>query len=328
MSAYTRYFLSVLLLCLCAGEVGRGAQADELKPAGSTVMPSKIDSHNGVAVWSGGALVFVQDRFSSAPIFRIVDRDGSELSRFDFRMLGAGRINIYDNSVARGLDGALTIVGTADFDDSQGGMFVAWVSPDGRRQTVMRTYPFLPAAVTVASDGTIWVVGHETDAHGNLDYSKALVRRYDKSGKLLGSFVPWSSLATEPNSATGPLTLPFVESVLLPLGDRVSWYLPNARTYIEFGLNGSIIQQYKAAPTEDNEPVYFSACEDSSVFASSQIHEVGQRRWTIFRLDRQTGNWKLVRKDGNWGMSLGCDGTRLATTSDFLTISWLETAAK
>src|SRR5713101_131721 len=181
----------VLLPCFHTVQLlGQPRTADALTPTGSAQMPLTINKDR-IAVWSGGALVFVQDRFSDAPIFRILDRNGAQLSEFRFSIPGAVLINIYDNSVARGSDGALAIVGTAYSDDSRGSMFVAWVSPDGQQQTIIRTNPFFPEAVTLASDGTIWIAGQE-----GRDYSRPLIRRYDKTGKLLGSFIPWSRLGT------------------------------------------------------------------------------------------------------------------------------------
>ncbi len=314
----------VLLPCFWTAElVGQPATADALAPTGSTKMPFTIDNDT-IAVWSGGALLFVQNRFSGAPIFRILDRNGTQVSEFRFSIPGAALINIYDNSVARGSDGALAIVGTAYSDNSRGSMFVAWVSPDGKQQTIMRTSPFFPAAVTVASDGTIWVAGHETkEQEQQRDYTRPLIRRYDKTGKLLGSFIPWSTLGTAPH------TLPFVGSVLLPLQDRVLWYAPRSHTYFEFSSDGSVIERFKSAPHPEYDLTFVAVCADGGVFASTRITSEGhQTNWGIFTLDRQRREWSLIPRNEKWGRLLGCDGTQLATTTDHKTISWLEPAGR
>jgi len=309
----------VLLFCFWTSEVAAQFRtADALTPTGSTEMPLTIDNDR-IAVWSGGALVFVQDRYSAAPIFRILDRNGTQVSDFRFSIPGAALINIYDNSVARGSDGALAIVGTAYSDDSRGGMFVAWVSPDGQQQTIIRTSPFLPHAVTLASDGTIWVAGQE-----GRDTTRPLIRRYDKTGKLLGSFIPWSRLGTDPH------TLPFVLSVLLPLQDGVLWYAPRAHTYFEFSSDGSVIERFKSAPHPEHDLTFVAVCGDGGVFASTRITSEGhhQTNWGIFTLDRQRREWSLIPRNERWGRLLGCDGTGLATTTDHKTISWLEPAGR
>ncbi|HEY2461066.1 MAG TPA: hypothetical protein VGI16_09665 [Candidatus Acidoferrum sp.] len=316
--------LLVLFSCFAVGELaGQPVAASELTLTGSITMPFTIGPDT-VAVWSGGSLVFVQGRFSSGPIFRIFDRRGSEISQFRFSIPGALLINIYDNSIARGSDGSLAIAGTAYSDNSRGTMFVAWVSPDGQQQTIIRTAPFFPAAITVAMDGTIWVAGHETKQEKEQrDYGRPLIRRYDRNGRLLGSFIPWSTLGTEPH------ILPFERSVLLPLHEGVLWYVPRSLTYFEFSSDGSIIKQFKSAPHPESDLTFAAVCGDDSVFVTTQIRSVGQEnRWGIFTLDRKRREWSLAPRNEKWGRLLGCDGTRLATTTDYKTIAWLEPAGK
>jgi len=310
--------LLILLLSLWAGELAsRAATADALTPSGSTQMPFTLVSGT-FAVWSGGAFVFVQDRFSGAPLFRFFDQDGTEVAQFTFGIPGASRINIYDHSVALGLDGSLAIIGTVYPDDSTGGAFIAWVSPDRQEQTIMRVSPFFPQTVTVASDGTIWVAGYEPKQHHDYDYSRHLVRRYDKMGKLLGSFIPWSTLGT------GPRPVPAVRSVLLPLKDSVGWYSSDSHTYIEFSLDGSVINRFKSAPHPEHDLTYVALCGDGSLFSSTRISDGQQQTgWGIFALDRQRGEWSFIPRHERWGMLFGCDGTRLASATDFQTISWL-----
>src|ERR1700693_456700 len=262
-----RYVVSLLLILLLSGELaGRAATADVLTSAGFMQMPFTI-TDGAYAIWTGGKFVFVQDRFSAAPLFRFFDRNGTQISQFTLSIPGASLINLYDNSVALGLDGSLAIVGTAYSDGSTGGMFVAWVSSDRQEQTIIRTSPFLPAAVTLASDGTIWVAGHDSNPQQKEgDYSQRLIRRYDKTGKLLGSFIPWSILATDRT------TLPYAGSVLVPLKNGVGWYSLRSHTYVEFSSDGSVINRFKSAPHQEvRELSSVAVCDDGGLFASTRI---------------------------------------------------------
>ena len=229
-------FLAVLLLSVWTGEfAAQAGTPDELTVKGSTEVPFAVstDTH---AVWSGGALLVAQDRFSGAPVFQVFDREGKQLSQFTFTMSGAGLINIYDHSFARGLDGSLAIIGSAYSGDSRGAAFLAWVSSDGQEQVVVRTSPFIPRALTVASDGTIWVAGKEEKVPGEEpDRSQHVIRHYDKTGKMLGSFISWSSLGIEPHTLH-----PAENSILISSRDRIGWYSPDAHTYIEFSVRLSI----------------------------------------------------------------------------------------
>lgn len=318
--------LSILLLCSGTGEIAAQAPtADALAVASSMQIPFALV--NGTfAVWSNGAFIFVQDRFSGAPVFRIFDRNGIQTTQFTFRIPGASLINIYDNSVARGFDGSVAIIGTAYSDDSRGGTFVAWVSSDRQQQMIVRTSPFFPRTVTVASDGTIWVAGDETkERHAESDFSQHLIRRYDKTGRLLGSFVPWLSLGTD-----APVFPPTVHSVLLAVKDRVAWYSPSSQTYIEFSSEGSVISRLKTAPHTKHDLTHVALCDDGSLFASTRMisGDGHQTNWGIFTLDRERGEWLLIPRNERWGILFGCDGTRLASTTDFHTISWLEPTMK
>lgn len=313
------YVLSLLLFSpfLLGGEIASPSpKAITLTPAGSREMPFKI-VEGTFAVWRGGALLFVQGRYSNAPILRFFDRNGSQISEFRFSIPGASLINLYDNSVALGSDGSLAIVGTAYSDDSRGTMFIAWVSPDRQQQTIIRSSPFFPAAVTIASDGTIWVAGHETSQQPKArDYSQHLIRRYDKTGILLGSFIPWSSL--------DPPDLPWPGSVLLSLKDRVLWYSARSHAYIEFSADGSVIKRLKSAPHPQHDVSRVAVCDDGSLFASTMISTPGHpTQWGIFALSPQQSEWTLIPREQK-GSLLGCDGAQLAITTDYKTISWLQ----
>lgn len=321
----SHFIFLVLLLSLLAGQrTCRAAATDRLAPAGSIGMPFTVDNST-YTTWSNGAFVSVQDRFSAAPLLRVFDRNGTEVSRFSFTIHGAGLIDMHGHCVALGLDGSLAIIGGAYSDDSQAGMFLAWVSPNRHDQTVIRVSPFFPDAVTIASDGTIWVAGHETKQQNEKrDYSRPLVRRYDRTGNLLGSFIPWSSLELEKS------VLPFVGSTLLPLSDGVLWYCPRAHLYFEISSDGSVINRFKSAPHPGPDIARVAVCGDGGLFASTRIKDNSgsQIGWGVFTLDRQRGEWTLVPRGEKWGILYGCDGTRLATTTDLKTISWLETKTK
>ena len=64
-------FLAVLLLSAWTGEfAAQAGTPDELTVKGSTEVPFAVstDTH---AVWSGGALLVAQDRFSGAPVYHV-----------------------------------------------------------------------------------------------------------------------------------------------------------------------------------------------------------------------------------------------------------------
>jgi hypothetical protein len=218
MKRYFAVFAFPIFLFLAAAPdvFGQTVTPAKLARVGSEQIPFELVSH-AFAEWQEGTFVYVRDRFTAAPVFQFFDRDGHETSTFNFSIPKASLINLYDNSVALGRDGSLAIIGTAFSDDSREGMFAAWVSPNRQEQTIIRTSPFFPRAVALASDGTIWLAGDETKPHHQTpDYSRHLIRHYDKAGRLLGSFISWTGFETD-----SPTLPPTLQSILLPLKDGI-----------------------------------------------------------------------------------------------------------
>jgi len=306
------------------GQASKTATGGFHRSRESTEIPAPVSG--SFALWSGGAMLVVQDRFSSSPIIQVIDRDGKEVSRFAFGIPGAGRVNLYDNSVARGPKGSMAFVGSAYTNDSRGATFLAMVSSDGETQTVVRLSPFAPQAVTIASDGTIWVAGYDAhQAPNEQDYSEHLIRRYDENGTLLGSFLPWSEVRTPPRTAPAA-----VNSILVTASDRVGWYSPSAQTYVEFALDGTMLHQIKTPGHSRSTMLQVALCDDASLFVSAAVNHGpdGPASWNILALDRQQGSWSSNPRPETWGKLYGCDGTRLASTTDSRTITWLEPAGK
>jgi hypothetical protein len=190
--------------------------------------------HETLAVWSGGALVVMDDRFHDNPLLHVVDRQGKEISRFFLNIEHGGGFFVGDWGVARRQDGVIAIVGSADFPERHAS-FLAIVSPDGSSQKFVQLSPCLPHSVTVARDGTIWVAGSYREGNEPVDHEQYQIRRYDQSGTLLDSFITWGSMETM--GRNGPAT----GSVLMATNDRVGWYSKHAPTYMEFSLDQKVI---------------------------------------------------------------------------------------
>ena len=322
--------LAVVLPGWTSELAGQAATPAVLMSKGSTEIPvSFVPDTQGV--WSGGVLLVARDRLSGAPTFRLFDRDGQQISDFSFAIPDVSRVNAY--AFARGLDGSLAVSGPTYFNDGRSANSLALVSPDGQDQMLVRLSPFLPEAVTVAADGTIWVAGHKSRPFGEpRDYSQHLIRRYDRTGKMLGSFIPWSSLRTGLSTPDPDLTnSPDMMSILVSSADRVGWYSRHSRTYIEFSLDGAVISWIKTPDHQAmGEMLSVALCDDGGVFVAASILNGPNRTasWGIHALDRQRGEWSFIPRPEKWGMLYGCDGTRLASTTDFRTISWLEPTGK
>jgi hypothetical protein len=312
--------IASFLLLLGLSARGQAENPKTLSSAGSLPLPAEIQKGTH-AIWSGGALVFMQDAFSASPTIQVLDRDGRELSRFSFAIPGMGRINVYDNSIAQGEDGSIALAGSAYGDEAV--LFVAWISPDRQKQTIIRTNPFFPVAVAIASDGTIWVAGDSREPKpAQPDLSQNLIRHCDNAGKLLGSFVSWSSLQW-PTSFLAPSPVTF--SALLALKDGVGWYSPASGAYIEFALDGTITRRFSTAPHNKYDMISVVACKNGELFASTST--LGEHRsWGAFALDRERNEWTLGPRDKE-SLLVGCDGQRLLSMSDSHQLTWLQASS-
>ena len=326
-----RYFAILLFpLFLFLGTAprasGQAEGPEKLTRVGSEQIPFDLVRHS-FAEWQRGSFVYVGNRFTGSPILEFFDSKGRQTSTFNFSIPNAGLIDLYDNSIAVGPDGSLAIAGTASFDNSEGGAFLAWISPDRQKQTVTRISPFFPGAVTIASDGTIWLAGEAVKPfHQAQDYRQNLIRHYDKTGKLLGSSISWADFQTD-----SPWVPPTVGSILIPMKDGIGWYSPRSRSYVELASDGSVVSRLKTEPHPKGAVVQATACSDGNVYVSTDLSiadSADEFHWGFYILDRDKGTWTLQSTGERSGLLFGCDGTRLATTSDFRTIAWLSPGTK
>lgn len=140
---------------------------------------------------------------------------------------GARSVSLDSGRFAAGPDGWLAVAGSASMGDGRATSFAALISRDGRLQKVMELSPFAPRAMTMASDGTLWMAGVEVVAGQETNPDHRVLRRFDKAGRMVGSAIPRSSLPIRVG-----YTHPAEYSYLVSSKDRVGWYSEAAGAYI------------------------------------------------------------------------------------------------
>lgn len=288
-----------------------------------TQMPAEAVS-GVLPVWSGGALVSVDDGSSAAPIIKAYDRSGKLISRVVLTIEGATLINVTSDGFARGLDGSFAIGGSAYSADSRGANFIAWISPDSKQQRIIRVSPFVPRRVTIATDGTIWAAGRELENGREDNPGHHVVRRFDNQGRLLGSWIPRSTLQIYER-----VSHPVIFSQIVAAKDRVGWFSRAAQKYIEFSLDGSIITRVDVPQMDENKKIEGMALCDNGHFFINVVtqSETGASSSNILRLDRVTNTWNSVETSERLGHLYGCDGTTIAMRAREGThalIKWVE----
>lgn len=306
--------LSIYLI-ECAFAVGGSVltAGSILAQAGKTQIPYVLPGRPGI--WSGGAFVTVDDN-NGLPLIRAVNKGGELVSQIEFTIPGARSASVFSGMFARGFDGSFVLAGGAYADDDRAAAFLAWLSADGQRQTIVRPYPFIPSVVTMAADGSIWAAGREVQEDDrNLekpDYN--IVRRYDRTGRLLGSFISRSSLQLKPGSLS-----PGEYSYLVASRDRVGWYSQVAGKYFEFSPDGSSVQEFAtaAAPGVRLHLTGAALCGDGTVVVSAEARavqsETAVATWRVLELLRDRGTWLSIAGDSTKYVKVaGCDGTTVA----------------
>lgn len=123
---------------------------------------------------------------------------------------------------------------------------------------------------------------------------------------------------------------PVIRSALVSSPDRVGWYSLYAHTYVEISLDGRELRRMKTPAHDTGELVHAALCDDSRLFVSVAVNNDSIRNinahWGIYVLDRERGDWTYIPRDKPYGRIYGCDGTRLATTTDNRSITWLKPA--
>jgi hypothetical protein len=259
-----------------------------------------------VPQYSGGMVVSCDPCRAKEPILFTVDRQNRR-DELVFELKGSGYISV--NGIAAGPDGALAVAGYGISDDSRIAPFIALISPDRKSQVVNRTWPFLPYAVTVAPDGTVWAVGPIEAADANVYLNDNVLRHYDPSGRLLATATVKARRGKDDSIVS-------VVSNLMASSDRVGW-MTLACEYIEFSFDAKELGRYDCPPGRMNS-------QDWAGVALNAGNDVvlGAKRNAPFaplELDRATRTWDPVAVPAGYALEshwiLGFDGPSLVTGS-------------
>lgn len=304
----------VVNLWVSVAVLGQSTQAIQEK---SIVVPVVLGNGTPVGVWSGGAIVLVENSRSSAPIVRAFDRNGQKVAELKLVIPGASLIKVHSGQFARGFDGSFAIAGHAYTTDSRGTSFVAWISADGTNQTIVRMSPYLVYSIAIAPDGTIWTVGGtETDSLASYD----LVRRFDRTGKLLGSMIPNGSLKITDTKRFADAAS---NSFLASSTSNIAWYSEAAQIYILFGLDGSEIARTQTASPGVKMTLHgLALCDDGRAYIGSQLYALPGDGTGVGVIPVTPAGGVPAFIPFGHATLYGCDGSSLVAHEGHSSFSW------
>jgi hypothetical protein len=268
--------------------------------------------------WSGNAFVVADGLAAEPGSFLAWDRSGALVFSAAFSIPGAA--HTYVDGYTRGTDGTLALCGQSYAGDGRGAPFIAWISADGNSQHVIRTEPYTPYLIAMAADGTLWTVGRELNANrserSGVNLSAGVLRHFDRSGKLLGDFLPRSSFTTS-------VELLVTSGYMAASADRVGWFHHDNNAngaYTEVEPDGTIanypipqLANRKGALQFDG----FALTDSGNVFVS--MREGGANSGpSVFSLNRSTMQWSQVTLSpavsGNYFGLRGANGSELVVS--------------
>jgi hypothetical protein len=188
---------------------------------------------------------------------------------------------------------------------------IAILDKAGNQIRVIETQPYRPSQVCFAPDHSIWTLGDQWRVNLRPADDFMAFHHYSREGKLLGSFVPRSTLPMWEGIGLDQAVAPFAGGWRLRASkDRIGAALlvgAGKQAWVELDLQGGFMGQwiYSDGPGEAAMPAAFTS--DGQLFG---MHWIEGNRVGISVFDKSTNTWRPVPWLPNRWL-LGADGMRL-----------------
>jgi hypothetical protein len=255
-----------------------------------------------IPIWNGAAMIKIDDSAISSWA-----EDGRQLLVATVQIPESSYVWVFD--AAAEADGGLVACGKAKDRDGRLGGFLYFIRPDRTEPRIVRTAPYVPAKVVIASDDSLWTAGYDANPYALRDKDTTIIRHFDASGRLLEGFVKQASLKDRGIELPGTGE----DSFALSSSGTAAWCGAHAQIYIE--VTGGHVHEYPGVPLGDHEFVDgLAVLQSGEAIASVTNHYPGVR---LYRLDRSSASWHEIRGIGDVDVLrfLGQSGDRLVLQS-------------
>jgi len=188
----------------------------------------------------------------------------------------------------------------------------AILDSNGNQIRVIETEPYKPSQVCFGPDHSIWTYGDQWSPADTLEHDFLIFHHYSPNGKLIGAYVPRSTLPAWDGPGIDQLAAPFIGHWRLRASkDRIgaAFNLGGPRQlWVELDFNGELKGQWSF--TESLSGWVMPAAFDSKgiLYGMHGTHE--NHHDGIWILDKRTGVWTPAPSLPG-GHLLGADGVRL-----------------
>jgi hypothetical protein len=181
-----------------------------------------------VPIWDHGYLLHVEiDRDPAA--VTMYDKNGKKVLEARMEPRDAAKVSIGSAGATR--TGGIVAIGGGIMRDGSSQRFIVKSDATGRVMQSARIGDFYPRQVCEVTDGTVWVLGYESNDHVAAEADKNVLRHYSFEKGLLGSFVSLDSISKFRDAS---LHVSSSRKSFLSCGkDRVSVLFWSAAQYIE-----------------------------------------------------------------------------------------------
>ena len=283
------------VLWLCFGTLTGAQQIGEQElptlspPLHAALYPEVMCVHCIVPIWDHGYLLHVEiDR--DPAVVTMYDKNGKKVIEARMEPADAAKVSIGSAGATR--TGGIVAIGGGIMTDGSSQRFIVKSDATGRIVQSVRIGDFYPRQVCEATDGTVWVLGYESNDHIAAEADKNVLRHYSFEKGLLNSFVSLDSVSKSYDSS---LHVSVPRKSFLSCGkDRVSVLFWAAAQYIEVDAATEKLTRWRVAPPSGvrGRASGFAVTEEGRSFVGLSDHSEQDKKITrgLYELKASAGN--------------------------------------
>jgi len=298
-----------VMLCLgvAAALNGQSLPIPKVKPPSRTVA---VDSgfqaaHLAIRRWERGYLLGYDLDNSIA---MAVDRSGALVLQAKIAPREASHVLMYDVSASPSGTFAVALSGIGPNGGPSG--FIALLDHAGRTAQLIQISSGVPYLICFADDGSLWAAVRTFDGEVS-GASYEILRRYDGSGRLIGSAVPRNLFAAG--------LFPGELGTLSASHDKIGLFSSRSRTWVEINSDGKgLRKRVLPGPNSDVASAFLSSNGDVLIRQQEWAAKKGVMK--LYQLERSSNTLIEIDQtaiEPGGSMLLGTDGDDLVFLASF-----------
>jgi hypothetical protein len=218
-------------ILLATFSLAQAVGSEKVSTPNRTMSVSQDYSDQTMPLWSRGYVFYLGSEDGSVTVYS-AGTDSAKIA-LQTRIWPAGTSIVRMHAASAAPSGIFAVGGTAFTGSGSGSGFIAFFGP-GQNPMLVQLPNTSIAALVFADDGTLWALVRQIDSSLNELSAYDLIRHYSVEGRLLGTAISRSALA----SATKGVTQGAAS--MTASRDTIGVYLDRAGIWAELSYDGSI----------------------------------------------------------------------------------------